>query len=368
MSKLKHPGYSLIYAFFIMTILMLVASTTIQSTSAKLRIFQELEAGSKARLAAESSADLAILALKDNISGYSFTDENSLDGFSGFFDNGVSGSWEILGSAQENNLGVVGNYYTPIPNTGSAAPYGLCMYGDAAHEPGHSCNWNKIKVGESVTIPLFGVDFDGSPMSPNALGMLSWKLLVRTPCSNGSFLADCGGSSRYILDIGGGTYAEDSSVVSWQLIGFRPDGTSAAEMPSDATIEPIPGVFIRYDSLNTEIYKSLVNTAANNVVLEASSTSPQQKYRDLYTNFTNDASFESMILQLDIVSELMTATEPVPYLEWQLISTGSNPPGDSKGVVIGKGYYDGGQNSYYFSSLVTRPTIGSRSNIYTLSN
>ncbi|MBU0981749.1 hypothetical protein KKC94_03575, partial [Patescibacteria group bacterium] len=307
------PAYSLIYAFFIMTIIMMVAATTIQDTSAKLRIFQELEAGSKARLAAESSADLAILALKDNISGFSAVDENSLDGFSGFFDNGVSGEWEIVGTAQENNLGVVGNYYTPIPNTGSAAPYGLCMYGDAAHEPGHSCNWNKIKVGESVTIPLFAADFDGSPMGPNALGMLSWKLLVRTPCSNGSFLADCGGGARYVLNVGGGTYAEDPSVVSWQLIGFRPDGTSAAEMPSDAW-QNVFGNKMRVIPSNTEIYKSLVNTAANNVVLEASSTSPQQKYRDLYNNFTNDASFESMILQLDIVSELMTATEPVPYL------------------------------------------------------
>ena len=64
-STLNKPAYSLIFAFLIMTVIMIVAGTTIENTQEKVRYFNELEATSQARLSAESAAELAVMQIRE---------------------------------------------------------------------------------------------------------------------------------------------------------------------------------------------------------------------------------------------------------------------------------------------------------------
>jgi len=57
----KTPAYSLVFAFLIMTVIMLVAGTTIENTHDKVIYFREIEGTAQARLAAESAAELAVI-------------------------------------------------------------------------------------------------------------------------------------------------------------------------------------------------------------------------------------------------------------------------------------------------------------------
>lgn len=365
---LKKPAYSLLYALFITTIILIVAATAIEDTTQKILLFQELESGAKARLAAESVTDEAIRAMKNQEAGYELQRSGVLAGEGEYGSDGIDGSFEIFGRAQENDNEASGYFYTPIPNTGTAGPSSKCSFLEPDKNVGHACNWNKLLTGDSVTIPLYSDDGFGGVKNPNDLGVTAWYLLVRTPCDNGSLLNDCGPGSRYVLDAGAG-YEDDDSIILWQLIGESSTG-SVSVVPDDATTVD-GGTFqqIRFTDFNTEVYESSINsalTAGDYIALEGSTSST--KYQSLL-DFSKISTFDTVVLQLDIVSELISDTGVnVPYLEWQLYSNALEPFADNKSVIFGEGFFSGTFNNYYFPHVLTRSTIGERTSIYTLSN
>ncbi len=368
--NLQKPAYSLIYALVITTIIMIVATTAVQTTLGKLTYYNDVLSGVYAKYSAESAIDNALLAIKDAEAGYETSDTSS-----------ATSQYTVVSRAQHNVVGAVTSteFYTPIPMTGTAAPSDECNYLAADDEDvDHACNWNKILYGDSVTIPLYSYDplsSDTNHLSnPDELNLTEWNLKVRTPCSDGTYEDGC---DRYELDEGS-TYEEDGSIILWQLIGEDIDvNTVVSEVPSDDAT-PSRGSYIRTTTTNTEIYESLINDAQDyssatkyNVLTTASPSTSDPDDTDLL-EICNDSSIEKLYLQLSIVNPLIiygsTTDESVPYLEWQLESSATSAFADNKAVVIGEGYYIGQSGTFYYPSVVTRTTVGERTATYTISN
>lgn len=370
----KKPAYSLVYSLVIVTIVMIVASTAIQGTLGKLTYYNDVLSGVYAKYSAESAIDTALLAIKDAEAGYEIAETSTSTG-------SATSAYTVVARAQHNTNNST-YYYTPIPMTGTASPSDECDYlsstDDAVND---ACNWNKILYGQSVTIPLYSYDSStGLIKTPSDLGLSSWSLKVRTPCTDGTYADGC---TRYSLDGSSSSYANDASIVLWQLVGVsiaadETETTVATVVPVDDTSQDSrTHVDTRTTSTNTEIYESLVNTASTSTsakysVLTSSSPTSTTIGTTSYTTLLgvcNDTTIDKLYLQLSVVNQLETSSESVPYLEWQLESTMTGGAfADNKAVVVGEGYYVGQSGTFYYPSVVTRTTVGERASIYTISN
>ena len=383
----KTSAYSLVFAFVFMTGIMLVAASSIQDTQNKVRFFNDLEASSKARLAAESAVDKALRDLRGFEAGYESADANAFCEVDPL-DSGsckTSGEYQIL--AQGNNVNAGARSFVPIPGTGSAAPDDACdVMADPQEGINHSCNWNKMLVGETVNIPLYSVDSStGDFVLPTLdAAWTDWKLKVRTPCSNGSLLNGCDGGVRYVLDGDSVDYANDDTVILWQLTAQVDDGTPEGQLitvvPNDQTVSVFDVVVGREFSLNTEIYESLINDPSINtdltgyIVLKGQNINEYTPLYELSTGMESAIgtgnTLEQLVLQLNIVSPLIEqgTGSSVPYLEWQLSNSGPGHFADNKTVIVGEGTYQGVNGTYYFPYNLEVDTIDESAIIYTLGN
>lgn len=365
----KKPAYSLVYALVIVTIIMIVASTAIQGTLGKLTYYNDVLSGVYAKYSAESAIDTALLEIKDAEAGYEIAETSTSTG-------SATSAYTVVARAQQNTNNST-YYYTPIPMTGTAAPSDECDYlsstDDAVND---ACNWNKILYGQSVTIPLYSYDSASALLkNPSDLGLSSWSLKVRTPCSDGTYVDGC---TRYSLNGVSTSYANDASIVLWQLVGEDSAGdTVVSVVPDDTPTYRLSIPTGRSSTVNSEIYESLINTASSSTsakytVLTSSSPTTTTIGTTSYTTLLgvcNDTTIEKLYLQLSIVNPLETSTASVPYLEWQLESTMTGGAfADNKAVVVGEGYYVGQSGTFYYPSVVTRTTVGERASIYTISN
>jgi hypothetical protein len=165
-------------------------------------------------------------------------------------------------------------------------------------------------------------------------------------------------------------------VVLWQLVGSDEDGNSVSLIPDDyREYGTRTGAWSR-DDPNTEIYESSINdgyeASGDYIVLEATNTAP---YTDIYQICTDTSPdytvpLSTLSLQLNIVTPLIDAStgDPFPYLEWQLAMDISEGLADTKAVIVGEGYYEAADKTFYYPFVVTRSTTGESTSVYTLSN
>lgn len=397
MTPSSRPAYSLIFAFVVMTIILVVAGATIENTTDKLALYNEMEGSSQAYLSAQSSAELGVNAIQD-------TDGDGTNDYSPGYEtsdsevfcldedaDGTCNSWAdfiVLAEQKEYN----GFFYTPIFGTGTAGNSEDCTVLDyidldtgdtdptVTIDVDDPCHWNKLLFGGSVSIPLFDTnDSSGGIMPPDDLsGFTGWNLKVRTPCSDGTLDSTC---TRYEFEDGadgtGSDYDQDDSIILWQILGADKEGNEYVLLPDDETLYSSRSGDYRSpsDDGNTEIYESLINEAVDYVTLEVSSTSDYSSiYNYCIGDTDNDSAtdaivFTSLILQMDIVSPLVDVDgNSIPYLEWQLEVDSLEPMADAKSVIIGEGYFNGSRNTFYSPYVLTRSTTGESSNVYTLSN
>ena len=380
----SQPAYSLIFAFIIVTVMMLLAVTTIGETNDKIAFYSDLEGGTQAYLAGQSAAEDAVVAMKDYGPGYeptstsnAFSEDTNGDGTVD-----THGDYEVFALAQHNDNDASGLRYLPIPGTGSAGNPDDCSVLDTTDKAvADDCNWNKMLYGQNVTIPLYVDDGSGTLQFPYQLEMTSWSLKVRTPCVDPT--EDSTTCARYELDTTAsgfnGTFGYDDSVILWQISGRGTDGSGAdvdvTVVPDDRPASGSRGSVIRDPSVNTEIYESQVNTSSDNIVLQAINTDP---YKDIFNacmgdsdaDGTPDLTLSTLSLQMDIVAPLkqLSPAANIPYLEWQFAINSTKPFADTKSVVVGKGYHQGTDHTFYYPYVVTRSTTGESTNVYTLSN
>lgn len=373
------PAYSLIFAFVIMTVLMLIASTTVKNTTGKLAYYRDIEGSPMAKLAAESAAENGIMAMKDFNAGYEASEdyaycyrEDGTKNNSGDGDCETWGNYEVFSKAQELDSATgTHTWYTPIPGSGTAGDPDHCSITTTDENKDHPCNWNKLLFGDTITIPLYSDDGSGIS-NPVALGFNNWKLRVRTPCADGDL--DNASCTRIVIDTHDstgtfttGTTAGDS-VIFWQLVGENAAGTVSL-VPNDEP-QTLHGTTSRHPSYNTEIYESLINTGYSgtgydHTVLQAINAAP---FTGIYGKCT-DSTLTGLSLQLNIVTPLKDYYgDPIPYLEWQLVTDSTEPFGDTKAIIEGKGYHQGLDHIFYSVSTIIRSTTGENMGLYTVSN
>lgn len=351
-----------------MTVILIIASATIQNTESKVRYFAELEATAQARLAAESAAERAITMIRNYEAGYETSEDNVFcSGITATHTTCTSyGDYEIYAKGTEltDDFGST-NFYIPIAGTGTAGLSDECsvmnVTGDYAN-PDHPCNWNKLMYGESVTIPLYSSDESGTGILTAAdLGISSWSLRLRTPCANGSYESDCDGDVRMKFDTTGSELSSGDTIILWQIIYDDGVGNMEALVPDDAVI-PF-GFTDDRGGDNTEVYEKLINDEMDAGTFEVLNS-------DDIAGYAGTVDALEAVLQLNIVSTLSSDTGIIPYLEWQLKmdNMAIAPFADPKSVILGEGFYEGNGKTYYFPYTVTRYTVGEGSTAYTLSN
>jgi hypothetical protein len=275
----------------------------------------------------------------------------------------------VLALGKANPNGGSG-FYIPIPHTGSAAPEGTCSVQDfldgQAQPPDHACNWNRIRFGQSVSIPLFTENEDGSTSNPVDLGFNTLSLTFRTPCTpdpaTGAARLECAAGERYELDVDSTDErikTGNESLALWQVYGQLTDGTEVSLLVDD---EASVVRDVRDFEFNTEIIESRVNDGTPIV----STIGGGDAFDDI-AGFLSNPDLEFAFLQMDVIYPLIQESgEPIPYLEWQFSSDVAFP--DTKAMLLGRGYYEALTGIFAAFAEIQVPVTGEGSTLYTVSN
>ncbi len=413
----SRPAYSLVYALIYMVVILLVATTALENVEGKRLHMLDVEHTAQARITARSSSESAYIAAKNaelgfETSGARFWWMQEAPGDweveSGNYDDCIPenlikvgdgcGKWKVMARAQDNKVDSDHKLYTPIPNTGDAWDPDVCIkHFEVPRDPDHPCNWNKIRYGEAVSIPLYYTDpVSGDTVTPFE-DSGSWYLRVRTPCkpdddghpvAEGEGGADC---DRYELDDGNGGLDENVSVILWSLVGTNVledtcddpsnpgDGSSCEKEEETLFASPSfilgpTGQQIRNPALNTEITEKIINdrktqafdfidnvvlTSASDPALSVQAPFNTQGYEEVF-NFMKEVvlgepkDFDLVSLRVEVVNPLMNkdASEApsVPNLEWQLVSDllPSQAIASDKALLTGFGYERGHKGVYSY--------------------
>ncbi len=316
----------------------------------------------------------AINCPQNGQAGQNGQDNGSNDNFQGC--NTVKANYKIQGQVPLDKKYSDG-YGIPTPGTGTAGtncdPLNPVVSGNFYYPPNnpgpntsfpaqdHPCNWNRIKAGETVNIPLYvttqdpasncPVDPDNSAYkicNPADLGLNSLILKLRTPCGNGEEM--CQPIGRYKLDTANGDPKVNfnDTVVDWQIVGKSLDGQSSYVMNpirkyNESSCWDILGNLGRCEPINSEIYEALINTKNNVLAIDTSNNGEggedinNSAVQDFILNFLNNQSSWSIgsllrptsskaimkpILSFSVIHSLdeLGTSAPVPFLEYQLIS------------------------------------------------
>jgi hypothetical protein len=256
------------------------------------------------------------------------------------------------------------------------------------NEEYHPCNWNVLKLGEKVSIPLYSKDGTG-----NIHKFTSFTLRVRTPCKEGAEM--CGHSDRLTLncfdkgeidikcktsdDTALEQWKKGDVMMTWQIDGTRTSGEVNSLLPKNLLNAGLAkGYNILVDS---QLFEGRVNDARDmgGIWVSGSATGDyfevlnemmkgilDGKTDDLSAektigNFLGDSNWTEPLLKLSLVSELTHCDSKnglcnnsqdnpaaastykkhnVPYLEYQLIlpsDAASNFPAGMNNVITAEG-------------------------------
>jgi hypothetical protein len=213
----------------------------------------------------------------------------------------------------------------------------------------HPCNWGKIKVGQTIAVPLYYIGSDGKPANLLGLGS-SFQLRVRTPCANSAwqYCNPLNGTSdgRYQLDWfpadghGDKKYNYNDPVVSWQIMGS--DKTKSDTYALGPFVKIVGGYIDLQSTLISEksIALALVNSTYPARVLHKLSKGTDLKgctgpiidfLGNVGTNLTGCATSVWALPNQEIVKPVFKFTvihalndkanpqNTVPYLEYQVL-------------------------------------------------
>lgn len=296
-----------------------------------------------------------------------------------------------------------GEFVIPTPGTGTAGkgcdPLNPNLDADVAGKVptgglDDACNWNKIKVGETVGIPLYATDPDDHTkiLNPVDLKLESLKIKIRTPCEEkpGSTIDEhlnCASLVRYSFnDMTDGdpvlrciptkTYGCGDTIVSWQIIGSNITGDKVYTLGPIDDLK-LPAKIYRTKS-NSEIYEWLIDNAKATGIVNAlsflcgepscvlfvdniyppTSSSGREvttlNSGSIFAFLTNDAkdtgffsrtpsdAIYKPVLKLSVVNSLNSSLDdPIPYLEYQVtsnVSVGGAPLADSAQTITSEGF------------------------------
>lgn len=280
-----------------------------------------------------------------------------------------------------------GNYNIPAPGTGNVGRYcdelnppisktesGLqyppmdksaepIVFTDPSDNP---CNWSKIKVGETITIPLYFVDASGTivPFLKTDGTSASMIVRMRAPCINGYDWCNFMGRFR-LADARDSSLKEalpyNDPMVSWQIVTEK-----TAEEPSYVLSAISEFASPDDNELNDDLSTVILESAINNALNDTSQpfqifnlTDAGAKGRDLEKcegtvkdfllassgSCWSGKTINKPVLKLSVIGNLMgigqgKATK-LPYLEYQIITSafsGTESPTDAVQTITAEGY------------------------------
>lgn len=374
MTKKSHPkALSLIFAIVLMTITLVIGSSMVnRSIRAKLRSI-DIFRSTQAYYAGRSGLEKAFAEAKENGIGHekivaieselSDTNDDGIDD--------VATDYQIFSRAKRldwwnpsepDDCDSNGNEcYIPIPGTGTAGQG--CDFEDGETQNWDTdaydeCNWNKIHEGETIVVPLFYEDKQGTECldgfcdpSDTLLNML--KVRIRTPLDPDGDTS----APRYQLDD-----SPDDVVVHWELSGRCDSDGDPTDLESCYLI-PTEGKAAKppFDPGYPEslIQESEINEASNNnEVLNGVDYGINQDGDPtiILEEFLLDSSMIESYLKLVVINELLDLnSNPIPYLEYQIIV--DQTISDNKFVYTSNGKTDG-RLGRYIQHLKATQNIG----------
>lgn len=222
----------------------------------------------------------------------------------------------------------------------------------------HPCNWNKIKVGESVTVPLFKQGSSG-PENLITSGSDEFILRVRTPCENSEEF--CAKIDRYDLSILNEVddYGNNEPIVTWQIDGEDQNGESLVLNPYINTLSdtlqfqssiiseqrinvakntPFDGIFtvLRFSNNMTD---SLYWGVDLNDCIGPITTYLISDSNDCIDYDWNERNISNPAFKLSVINSTKADDATIPYLEYQILTnfiTGL-PPTSSDQTIRAEG-------------------------------
>jgi hypothetical protein len=265
-------------------------------------------------------------------------------------------------------------FYYKVANTGrhktNYAATNLQGYLGSENPEDHPCNWNKISLGEMVTIPLYVElnsenevkcqnaveEADGTKIcNPDGMGFESFALRVRTPCEkNGDFIPEmCAQADRYDLYVEGGAdwywyINNDKTILAWSIEGTNTDGEKTYYGSAFDNLDKD-----KRTMMNSEIFASRINLSNENVVLQSDyATKDLANKMDEINNFllnsgafsrSGNAKIHRPVLKLSVISLLTSDLDlgktKIPYLEYQLLINQTKlAPAAEKSLITAEGF------------------------------
>jgi hypothetical protein len=390
-------GVSLLISIVLISIVMVFAIGISNLVSSALRQTSNVNRSNQAFFAAEGALEQGLLTNQTKGAGY--TAPATAVTLCANGQNCPEASVTIQGQVKPDliyhYLGGLYNlmYGMPTPGTGTVGSNcsPLTAYYDKVYifppEAGgtqyapweHPCNWNKLKVGDSVAIPLYTVADDVSGpncpfdsylgyrvCNPVNLGLTNLVLRVRTPCIDGSEY--CSASGRYKLnDIAGDpTLNGDDTILAWQITA------TSLDHKTTYTLKPITELKTgenKRQSYNTEISEGRINgalTSTTNPFTVLPYPKPPSGFADggadligtkgKITSFLNNNNglpgvfyridnnvINQPVLKLTLVHSLDEWVSAgnggsIPYLEYQILTdSGLFPPADTSQTITAEG-------------------------------
>lgn len=373
------PGTSLLIGLGITTIIVLVSIGVTTVVISSIRESANVTGANQAYYAAEGALEKGLLVNLDKGAGFS-ADTTAV------FTTPPKATYTIGGQVPDDaDLKYPDGYGIPAPGTGNAGTgcdplkptvktdfwYDNATQKFFSSDPSlstaekfgpkdHPCNWGKLKVGETVTIPLYYTD----PVTGNAVPVFtgtSWTfaLKLRTACTNGQAIC----TIRPDLDTtkGDTNYNKDDPIVSWQITGQSPDGSKTY----------ILSPYLKFDTLlippqwNTATsiaYESKINANKSTgfqLLTQASGGVDSKGCRGSILKFLTNQDTSSgcpstamppnwslqyitkPVLKLSVIHSLDEfAGEKIPFIEYQILTDASlaAPPTDTTQTIKAEGY------------------------------
>lgn len=379
-------GSSLLIALGLISIIVIVAAGVTTLVASSIRQSANVNSANQAYYAAEGALEQGLLVnVEQGSPGFSTTSTNvNYPSCANAGPNvicALKANYTVQGQVQAGvtyNDSYPGMYGIPSPGTGDAGkncdsltavtntgfwydpntdtwvtvdPGANSAYTISGHAEDHPCNWNRMYVNQSVTIPLYYLD----PANNNHVTSLfnsnsHFKLRIRTGCTGGKI--ECG--TRPTLDDtqGDPNYSFDDPIVTWQI--------TAEDQAQNPAYSLLP--YIKFNNPNhldpnsTIIIESKMNNASNNELLDEVKvgvdpnncrgsilkflTSQNTPICLINPNWSTQ-QLTKPLLKFTVIHSLDDKNNSggkVPYLEYQLLSNVSVPPTDTVQTITSEGF------------------------------
>jgi len=385
-------GTSLLVAIGLTTVIVLVSLGVTTVVVSSIRESANVTGANQAYYAAEGALEEGLLFNQKQGAGYTSTAPTPVPV------NNPKSNYAIAGQVSKATQFSDGTYGIPSPGSGNAGDgcdslnpdisdqfwYDNTLKKVVYSQPSanyvgpfsaqdNPCNWSKIKVGETVSIPLYVTKPDGTIANPTDLGLSSLKIRVRTACPNNEVF--CQGADRYTLAYDSSTKdtynLTNDTIMSWEIDGtnitgdknylFSPYASHGKSFCNDGFSAFF---YARCESDNSEIYESQINglEGSGNVVVDSTSDIgidlANNGNLDYVSNFlTNDSggtyniggsfrptandAINKPVLKLSVIHSLQAmaaSTTTIPYLEYQIITNSTIEPTDTFQTITAEGF------------------------------